>query len=174
MKLLITGGARSGKSEHALTLAESVQGDKDMYFVATAQPLDDEMKTRIENHQRRRGKHWKTVEEPVEVAETISRLNESKNVLLVDCLTLWTSNLQDRDENSFDDAVSKLTASITLFSGSLIFVTNEVGMGIVPADADTRLYRDRLGTVNRKVADVCSDVVLMVSGIAVNVKGESK
>lgn len=174
IKTLITGGARSGKSEQALTLAESVPGANAMYFIATAQPLDDEMKTRIENHKKQRGKHWKTIEEPVELGEAISRLSDPKNVLLIDCLTLWTSNLQGRDEKSFNDAVSKLAASITLFSGSLIIVTNEVGMGIVPADSTTRLYRDRLGTVNRIVAEACSEVVLMVSGIEVRIKGESK
>ncbi|MFQ5432329.1 MAG: bifunctional adenosylcobinamide kinase/adenosylcobinamide-phosphate guanylyltransferase [Nitrospinota bacterium] len=174
VKTLVTGGARSGKSEYALTLAESLPGDNAMYFVATAQALDDDMKTRIENHQKRRGNNWKTVEEPVELAETLSRLDDTKNLLLIDCLTLWTSNLQSRDENGFGDAVSKLAAGITLFSGSLIIVTNEVGMGIVPASADTRLYRDRLGAVNRSVAEACGDVVLMVSGIPIQIKGDGK
>jgi len=174
IKTVITGGAGSGKSEYALTLAESLPGDKAMYFIATAQALDDEMKSRIENHQKRRGKHWKTVEEPLELAETLSRLDDPQNVLLIDCLTLWTSNLQSRDENGFSGTVSNLAAGITLFSGSLIIVTNEVGMGIVPADADTRRYRDRLGAVNRTVAEACGDVVLMVSGIPVRVKGEDK
>lgn len=174
IKTLVTGGARSGKSEYALTLAESLPGDKAMYFVATAQALDDDMKSRIENHQKRRGKHWKTVEEPVELAETISSLSDPKNVLLVDCLTLWTSNIQSKDEDRFNDTITKLAASITLFSGSLIIVTNEVGMGIVPANADTRLFRDRLGAVNRIVAEACGDVVLMVSGIPVRIKGDGK
>ena len=166
--------ARSGKSEYALTLAESLPGDKAMYFIATAQALDNEMKLRIKNHQKRRGKHWKTVEEPVELAETLSRLDDPGNVLLVDCLTLWTSNLQGMDENGFSGIVSRLGAVITLFSGSLIIVTNEVGMGIVPADADTRLYRDRLGAVNRTAAEACNNVVLMVSGIPVRLKGEDR
>jgi len=174
LKTVITGGARSGKSEYALTLAESLPGENAKYFIATAQALDDDMKSRIENHQKQRGKHWKTVEEPVELAETLSRLDDPKNVLVLDCLTLWTSNLQGMDENGFNGIVSKLAAGITLFSGSLIIVTNEVGMGIVPADADTRRYRDRLGTVNRTVAEACGEVVLMVSGIPVRIKGESK
>jgi len=171
VKTLVTGGAGSGKSEYALTLAESLPGGKEMYFIATAQALDDDMKSRIENHRKQRGKHWKTVEEPVELAETLSRLDDPKNVLLLDCLTLWTSNLQSMDENGFSGIVSKLGAGITLFSGSLIIVTNEVGMGIVPADAGTRRYRDRLGAVNRTVAEACGDVVLMVSGIPVRLKG---
>ena len=174
IKTLVTGGARSGKSEYALLLAESLPSGNAMYFVATAQPLDDDMKTRIENHKKRRGKHWNTVEEPTLLAKTISSLSDSKNILLVDCLTLWTSNLLNKNGEDFNDALTQLASSIALFSGSLIFVTNEVGMGIIPMNADTRLFRDRLGTANRIVAEACVDVVLMVSGIAVRIKGEDK
>lgn len=172
-KTLITGGARSGKSEYALTLAESLESKSAMYFVATAEPLDEEMKLRIANHKKQRRKHWKTIEEPETIAEIITSLSDQNYVVLVDCLTLWTSNLLGNNENDFNDALTNLSTAVTLFSGSLIFVTNEVGMGIVPADAGTRLYRDRLGTVNRKVADACGDVLLMVSGIPLQVKGVS-
>lgn len=174
VKTLITGGARSGKSEYALTLAESLPGDGARYFIATAQALDDEMKARIENHKKRRGSRWETIEEPVGIVQVLSRLDDPGNTLLVDCLNLWTSNLQNQDDDSFKDAVSKLVSGVELFSGSLIVVTNEAGMGIVPADPNTRLFRDRLGTVNRRIAQACRNVVLMVSGIPVQIKGDGK
>lgn len=173
VKTLITGGAKSGKSAYALELAKNLHGKK--YFIATAQAMDDEMKRKIEKHKKERSEGWTTIEESVNIASVISKLSDAANVVVVDCLNLWTSNLLcETDEESFGELLKNLASSFSLFAGSIIGVTNEVGWGIVPANAQTRLFRERLGNVNRRVAACCTNVTLMVSGIPVSIKGEKK
>lgn len=172
MKLLVTGGAASGKSDYAIEVADSLTGGEH-YFIATAQPLDDEMKARIERHKKSRGSRWQTVEEPVDLAGALTGIDTDDSVVVVDCLNLWTSNLLEKNDSEFHEALSRLASVVALFNGSLIIVTNEVGMGIVPANPTTRLFRDRLGAVNREIAKVCKSVVLMVSGIPIQIKGEN-
>ncbi len=170
-KILITGGAKSGKSAYALELARNLSGKK--YFIATAQAMDDEMKRKIEKHKKERNDGWATIEEPTDIARAINELSDTANVVVVDCLNLWTSNLlEENGEERFGELLSGLASSFKLFAGSIIGVTNEVGWGIVPADAQTRLFRERLGNVNRRVAACCTNVTLMVSGIPVSIKGE--
>ena len=171
VKILVTGGAASGKSDYAIQAADSLPGQK-KYFIATAQPLDDEMKARIKRHKAKRAKNWQTVEEPIDLAGALTGVDTDGSVVIVDCLNLWTSNLLEKNDSEFHEALSKLASVVALFSGSLIAVTNEVGMGIVPADPTTRLFRDRLGAVNREIAKVCKSVVLMVSGIPIQIKGD--
>lgn len=161
------GGARSGKSRYAQGRAEAL-GLKRV-FVATAEAFDDEMHARISRHRADRGQGWETVEEPLDLARIITMRSAPDNVLLVDCLTLWTSNLilAERDRNS---ARSDLTAAIKQAEGSLILVANEVGYGIVPDNALARRFRDEAGLINQRVAEVVDEVQLVLAGLPMRVK----
>jgi adenosylcobinamide kinase / adenosylcobinamide-phosphate guanylyltransferase len=168
---LITGGARSGKSMQALKLALPYQRK---FFVATGEALDDEMTARIEFHRTTRPSAFKTVEEPVNVVAAIEKLGETADLVVIDCLTLWVSNLLQR--NGVDDGAvlgeaDKLAAALTEAAFASIVVTDEVGSGIVPTDhAESRRFRDLLGWTNQKVAAVADQVIMMVAGYPVKVK----
>ena len=170
--ILVTGGARSGKSRYSLESAEKFPGKK--YFLATAQPLDDEMRKRIKIHRAQRDGRWQTIEEPIEIARVVSELNMPDNVVLIDCLNLWVSNTLDETEERFGAMVDETVSAIGGFAGTLVMVTNEVGLGIVPAHPKTRIFRDRLGFLNQAVAQKCRQVVMMVSGIPLYIKGSSE
>lgn len=173
MKALITGGARSGKSAHALVLAELTAGKK--IFMATAEARDAEMRARIEKHKTERGAKWITVEEPLAVAEAVRAHGAAGNCIVVDCLTLWTSNLLEQtDDAAFARKADELADAVADVAAAVIVVTNEVGLGIVPADTLSRAYRDRLGLVNARLAAACGQVILMVAGLPLMVKGELK
>lgn len=174
MKLLVTGGARSGKSAFALNIAQnwSLKQNVKRFFVATAQALDDEMAERIKKHKEERPREWNCIEEPLELASTLKRLSDEANVVLVDCLGMWTSNNLKDDDDCFGKKVEELMEEIKNFKGSLALVSNEVGLGIVPADPGSRRFRDRLGTINREAASVCRQAALVVSGIPLWLKGE--
>lgn len=165
--LLVTGGARSGKSRYAQHWAESRSGA--LVFIATAQAFDTEMEDRIARHRCDRGPRWSTVEEPFDLAAAIDLHARPDAVVLVDCLTLWASNLilQDRDPYP---PLAELARAIGAARGPLALVTNEVGMGIVPDNSLGRSFRDVAGHVNQAVAAACESVVLMVSGIPVTIK----
>ncbi len=171
MKTLITGGARSGKSAHALMLAEQSAGPK--IFIATAEGRDDEMRRRIVKHKAERGPGWITVEEPVNVAEAVAVHGAAGNFIVVDCLTLWASNLLQQADNAvFARKADGLAAAVAGVAAAVIVVTNEVGLGIVPGDPVSRAYRDRLGLVNARMAAACGRVILMVAGLPVVIKGK--
>jgi adenosylcobinamide kinase/adenosylcobinamide-phosphate guanylyltransferase len=166
---LLTGGARSGKSTRALELAAPYARKA---FVATAEPFDDELRERIARHRAERDASYTTVEEPLDPAAAVRALAGSVDVAVVDCLTVWVANLlhhrgADRETYEELEALVALAASPPV---DLILVSNEVGMGIVPADAVSRRYRDLLGAVNRRVAAVADDVTLMVSGLPLSLK----
>lgn len=171
MRVLYTGGARSGKSARAQAVAERL-GPRRL-FIATAEGLDDDMRARIRRHQQDRGPGWVTVEEPLDPAAVITREAAHHDVLLLDCLTLWVSNLLCKDvaATAFDAAVAGLVTAVQACPVPLLLVTNEVGLGIVPADAFTRCYRDMLGRTNQALAAACDAVVLMISGLSLPVKG---
>jgi adenosylcobinamide kinase / adenosylcobinamide-phosphate guanylyltransferase len=171
-KILVTGGCRSGKSRYALNYANQHFSRK--LYLATAEVLDEEMAVRVEHHQKDRGPDWETCEEPVEVVEKISQYSGKVEVILLDCLTLWLSNLLIRwnDDLKVMDEIEKLTGAMETSLPSFILVSNEVGMGIVPADPLARRFRDLAGRANQRIAEVADRVVLMVSGIPVFVKGE--
>lgn len=172
-KVLVTGGQKSGKSRYALNLGETARGGRKI-FVATAQPLDGEMNTRIERHRKERGSRWHTIEEPVEVASLLRNAEYGDAVFLIDCLTLWTSNLLERlDESAFLQKTEDFSRAVAEFGGTVILVTNEVGLGVVPASPVTREYCDRLGLANQKMAEVCHGVVMLVAGVPVIIKGET-
>ena len=169
--VLITGGARSGKSDHALRLA-GAYGQR--AFIATAQPVDKEMRLRIAAHRRERDSSLFTVEEPIRVASALLSLPKEIEVTVIDCLTVWLGNLMHRfgkeiescpEMDAFLDAIKKSSCD-------LIVVTNEVGMGIVPPNRVARKFRDLAGRLNRQVATLASQVVFMACGLPIALKEE--
>jgi adenosylcobinamide kinase/adenosylcobinamide-phosphate guanylyltransferase len=170
--IFITGGCRSGKSRYALHYANQYFSKK--LFLATCEVLDEEMARRIENHKKGRGPEWQTIEEPVEIVDKIRKNGSDPEVILIDCLTLWLYNLLMRWDNDLRimDETEKLITIIKQSQTSFILVSNEVGMGIVPADPLSRRYRDLLGTMNQRVAEALDTVIFMVSGIPIILKGK--
>jgi adenosylcobinamide kinase / adenosylcobinamide-phosphate guanylyltransferase len=169
--MLVLGGVRSGKSSLALDMCNKMEGER--YFLATAQAFDDEMQYRIRRHQQERGNDWTTVEESVEIAQKIRELDSNKTIILVDCLTLWLSNLYmkyESDVNMVYEEIKTLVKSLSDLEGRVVLVSNEVGMGIVPENKLARMYRDASGTMNRKIADAAQKVVITFTGIPVALK----
>jgi len=169
--IFILGGARSGKSSFALSLA----GDRDkVTFVATALPLDEEMRLRIENHKKERPSHWKTIEEPIDLLSVIKRFTDT-GVIILDCLTIWVSNLLERYK---DEEILEMAEDIASYSRSIrsevIAISNEVGLGIVPEYPLGRRYRDLLGRVNQIFAKHSNKTFFMIAGIPLEVKNDSK
>lgn len=163
--IVVGGGSRSGKSRHALELARSK--GKRLGFIATAQAFDDEMRDRIRKHQHERSSDFVTFEEPFELARAIRTAALECDAIVVDCLTLWTSNLMLADRPV--DAES-LVAAIRATSALVILVTNEVGCGIVPDNALARQFRDVAGWLNQRVAEAADEVYWMVFGIPMKAK----
>ena len=166
----ITGGARSGKSAFAEKLAYGLSGKR--AYIATAQALDAEMAARIEKHRKDRGNTWDTFEEPLAVAELISKLNRTYDVVLLDCLTLWLSNVMAHSdgENAVLARSGELVTALKSFAGSCIVVTNEVGLGIVPDNPLARNFRDRAGMLNQLVAQAADEAYFTAAGIPVKIK----
>jgi adenosylcobinamide kinase/adenosylcobinamide-phosphate guanylyltransferase len=169
--IFITGGCRSGKSQYALDYANRHFSKK--IYLATCEALDDEMIQRVETHKRLRGPEWLTIEEPVEIIDRIKQYSDNAGVILLDCLTLWLSNLLLRGNNNLKmmEAIEGLIHSLRERRISVIIVSNEVGMGIVPADPLSRRFRDLSGMTNQKIAEVADTVIFMVSGMPVFLKG---
>jgi adenosylcobinamide kinase/adenosylcobinamide-phosphate guanylyltransferase len=175
---LITGGARSGKSAHALKLARAhpSAGASRRFFIATAQPTDLEMETRIAHHKEARGADFATIEEPLKLSETLKSLGGRADVVVLDCLTLWVSNMME--EHGMGDLVAIPAHNVGLFlieasalaealraaDFDTIVVTGEVGWGIVPENPVARQFRDLLGWTNQKIAEAADEVLLMVAG----------
>ena len=167
--LLVTGGARSGKSAYAEKRALTL-GSR-LLYVATAQPIDAEMARRIEKHRKRRADTWQTIEEPLEVPRVLQLYSDRLDCVLIDCITVWLSNLLlERGETRVEHQVELLANWIARVPTSLILVTNEVGSGIVPDNRLARQFRDLAGRTNQRLADLADEVVLMVSGIPVTIK----
>jgi adenosylcobinamide kinase/adenosylcobinamide-phosphate guanylyltransferase len=183
---LITGGAKSGKSDYALKLAESrsllpasakgeLSGLSGATFVATAEPFDDEMAERILRHREERADWFRTVEEPLRVSAWFS--TDKSRVVVLDCLATllgnWMHHRFVTDEASFSMAMEELCSATAAHPGQVMVVTNEVGMGLVPADFESRRYRDWLGRLNAAMASVAEEVVLLVAGVPLVVKSRS-
>lgn len=167
MIVFVTGGARSGKSSFVLSLASKLPGKK--AFIATAEPLDEEMRGRIERHKKERNAaSWKTFEEPNSAAERLEKL-KGYDAVVLDCLTLWLSNVLRRGKGVKSE-IKKLLSAIKSFDKNLYIVSNEVGMGIVPDNAAAREFRDLSGRLNREVARAADEVYIIVSGMPVKVK----
>jgi adenosylcobinamide kinase/adenosylcobinamide-phosphate guanylyltransferase len=183
--VLILGGARSGKSTFAERLA--LNSGRRVAFIATATASDEDMRNRISRHQAARPVDWMTIEEPLHLSDAVRKASEVADVLLLDCMTVWLSNwlfAQDTGEPMDASTISShhydavlhviddlLRVVTTLGPGkTLLVVTNEVGLGIVPAYTLGRVYRDLLGLVNQRIAAVASPVYLMVAGLGVDIK----
>jgi adenosylcobinamide kinase/adenosylcobinamide-phosphate guanylyltransferase len=163
---LVLGGARSGKSAHAESLVSSMAGDP--VYVATAEAYDAEMEARIAAHRGRRGEAWTTVEAPFDLVEAV--LGAAGKPVLVDCLTLWLSNLlgADRDIAAETD---RLIAALRDAASPVVLVSNEVGLGIVPENALARTFRDLQGELNQAVAAAADRVVFVAAGLPLVLKG---
>lgn len=166
---LILGGARSGKSAFAESVAEATGLEK--VYVATGEAHDAEMSERIAQHKAlRRGKGWITIEEPLDIAAVIEGRSASNRVLLVDCLTLWLTNLMAANR-VIDGECSTLCSVLAATPGPVIFVSNEIGMGIVPDNAMAREFRDHAGRLHQQIATVCGQVYLVAAGLPLKLKG---
>jgi adenosylcobinamide kinase / adenosylcobinamide-phosphate guanylyltransferase len=171
---LVLGGCRSGKSLYALEFAEKNHAGENNLFLATCVPHDEEMKDRVHRHQDERGSQWQALEVPVDIAGAIREHGAGADVILVDCLTLWVSNLFMESED-YDRTLSyalDLQEALKDAACPVILVSNELGMGIVPENALARRYRDAVGGVNQAVAKCAHRVILTVAGIPMTVKGE--
>lgn len=167
-RILILGGARSGKSRYALELGESLGEDR--VFVATAQGFDEGMRERIDRHRADRDSSWRTVEEAVEVWDVIGSECGEGRVVVLDCLTLWLNNLM-LEERDVEADIERLVESLEGVDGDVILVSNEIGLGLVPDTDLGREFRDLHGRMNQRVAAVCDRVLFMVAGLPVGVKG---
>ena len=170
--VLILGGVRSGKSRYAQQLAQ--RADR-VTFVATAERRDDEeMQRKIERHRAERPSHWKTIEEPLHLAQIVRSAGTGCDVLLIDCLTLLASNLLEahgEDVAQAQSQIDDLCAALQSASCTVILVSNEVGSGVVPAYVLGRRFRDLVGEINQRIAAVADSVLLMVAGLPLALKG---
>jgi adenosylcobinamide kinase/adenosylcobinamide-phosphate guanylyltransferase len=171
-QVFVIGGCRSGKSNHALDLAEKMTANERI-FIATCVPQDGEMRQRVAKHQQNRSQSWKTIEAPLHLPQAIMDNARAESVVLVDCLTLWINNLLMENESApgVEDQISRLEQAVQSADGPVIMVSNEVGTGIVPENPLARVYRDLVGSVNQAVAGSADRVVWVVAGIPVTIKG---
>ena len=161
--VLVLGGARSGKSAYAQGLTESAAPER--FYLATAEAGDAEMAARVACHQARRGSGWTTVEEPLALVETLRAVaRPGRRAVLVDCLTLWLTNLMSAGRD-VEAEISRLAAAIGPLEGPVVFVSNEVGLGLVPETKLGRDFRDWQGRVNREVGRACDAVVFVAAGL---------
>jgi adenosylcobinamide kinase / adenosylcobinamide-phosphate guanylyltransferase len=165
---LVLGGARSGKSRYAESLIAACPPP--WVYVATGEPRDDEMRARIAEHRARRGREWRTVEAPRDLVGALEK-NAIGGAVLVDCLTLWLSNLMLADAD-IEAETTRLETALARVARPVVLVSNEVGLGIVPDNALARRFRDAQGRLNQRIAARASRVVLMVAGLPLVVKGD--
>ena len=173
--MLIIGGARSGKSRFALDICSQSRNCRNRIFMATARCQDIEMEDRILRHQKERGREWTTVEEPLSVAEKIREIDRPDTIILVDCLTLWLSNLfmeYGENQDMIEKEITGLEKELAHVNGNVVLVTNEVGSGIVPQNSLARRYRDISGFANQRIAAVSNKVVQVVAGLPILLKDE--
>jgi adenosylcobinamide kinase/adenosylcobinamide-phosphate guanylyltransferase len=170
MRELILGGARSGKS--ALAEQRAAESGLEVVYIATAEARDAEMGERIAHHRARRPGHWLSIEEPRQLAATLRQQAAAHRCLLVDCLTLWLSNLLAAGEAVFAEEREALLAQLTSLPGQLILVSNEVGLGIVPMGELTRRFCDESGRLHQAVAARCERVTFVTAGLPMILKGE--
>lgn len=172
---LVLGGARSGKTRYAQRLGD---GLKSVVFIATAQAGDEEMRGKIARHQEERPQHWCTVEEPLDLAAAITRHARGVDLVIVDCLTLYASNLliameqltPEQGRSATEQQVDHLCRALRVAACPIVLVSNEVGSGIVPAYPLGRRYRELLGGINQRIAELADEVVLLVAGLPLTLK----
>ena len=170
--IFITGGARSGKSSFAVAEASRINGRK--AYIATAEALDEEMRQRIENHKRQRGDEWDTYEEPIRIADVIKKTEGKYSVIVIDCLTLWLSNVMNSGLDIKAEIECLISSLLTPYSSLMYIVSNEVGMGIVPENEMARKFRDMAGILNQKIAEVSDRVYMVIAGIPIKIKDKEK
>ena len=171
MHTLILGGARSGKSRYAEALAQ--RGGQEVVYIATAAAGDGEMAERIAQHQSSRPAAWLTIEEPTSLIEVLSAQAAAGKVILVDCLTLWVTNLLcHADSELFEQETNALLEQVSELPGQIIFVSNEVGKGVVPIGELSRRFVDKAGRLHQRLAEKVGSVVLIVAGLPLALKGE--
>lgn len=166
--ILVFGGARSGKSRYAEERCAAEPGGK--IYLATAEAGDEEMQARIRLHQERRGAEWLLLEEPLELVAALESNAAAGHTILVDCITLWLSNLMHAGHDVAGE-VGKLGDLLPSLAGTTVLVSNEVGLGIVPDNALARAFRDEAGLANQLLADMCNEVVFTVAGLPMWLKG---
>jgi adenosylcobinamide kinase/adenosylcobinamide-phosphate guanylyltransferase len=174
--VLVLGGARSGKSSFAQQLA--ARSDSKVLFLATAEASDDEMVKRIAKHKQSRPAAWVTIEEPLRMASTLMKENQSYDLAIVDCLTVWLGNMMfhntDVSEEKIMQEVSAVLRSYKNGSCSYILISGELGLGVVPENPMGRLFRDIHGRMNQEIAQEADKVFLMIAGIPLEIKGISE
>ena len=172
-KIFVLGGCRSGKSGYALETAQKFSGNKKKVFIATCIPHDDEMKLRVARHQQERSGLWVTMEAPIHLPEAVIEADRKTDVVVVDCLTLWISNLmlEIDDDRKILACLPDLTRALKSADCPVVLVSNEVGTGIVPENQLSRRFRGLVGSTNQAVAGQADRVVWMVAGIPVGIKG---
>ena len=163
---LVLGGARSGKTRHALAIADR---QPKRVYVATAEAWDDEMRERISLHQAERDETWTTIEEPLDLPLAIRHSDAPNQAIVIDCLTLWLSNLMGAERN-LEDETTRLLRTIPDRRSVIVFVSNEVGLGIVPENALARAFRDAQGRLNQQIAAVVDHVDFVAAGLPLNLK----
>lgn len=166
MKHLLLGGARSGKSRHAETLALSA--GQQCFYIATGWAGDGEMAERIALHQQQRDKRWHLVEEPIHLGRALRELDKPDHTVLIDCLTLWLSN--GLHQQIWSEQKQAFLSVLSEFTGDVYLVSNEVGSGIVPLGELSRTFADEAGRLNQAVAQVCDEVTLVVAGLPLKLK----
>jgi adenosylcobinamide kinase / adenosylcobinamide-phosphate guanylyltransferase len=166
--ILVLGGARSGKSAFAERLIDETGLEK--AYLATGQAFDDEMKRRVGTHQNRRGPEWKLIEEPIDIAAALAKICDSKTAVLLDCLTLWVTNLMMVEKNVLSEC-DMLTKALRSLAGTIVLVSNEVGQGIVPDNAMARAFRDYAGLLHQKIAGIADEVYFVTAGLPQKLKG---
>jgi len=166
---LILGGARSGKSRHAEKIAMAT--NKELTYIATSKILDEEMKQRVARHKKDRAlSNWATIEEPISLAKTLKQWASPERIILVDCLTMWLTNLLLEETSILEKETNAFLDCINNLSGDVIFVSNEVGMGIIPVGELTRQFVDETGRLHQELAQRVENVILMVAGLPHKIK----
>jgi len=170
---LVLGGARSGKTRHGMMLAEQYrQFGLRTFYVATAEAHDEEMQDRIDRHKQERDALWTTIDAPLKLAAAIDEHSNAETCLLIDCLTLWATNLMLGNKD-IDGETAALANRLKDASGPVILVSNEVGLGIVPDNALARRFRDIAGRLNQDIAAIADRVILVTAGLPMVLKGSS-
>lgn len=178
MKTLILGGVRSGKSRYAeqLAIQSAQQLDAKLIYIATSFPQDEEMQQRVEEHQTQRklsGKDWITIEETLYLADALKAQDKPKTIILIDCLTLWVTNLLcHQDKNLLDTETHKLLRLLPKLNATVFFVSNETGLGVVPMDKLSRQFLEKMGLFHQQLAKLCDSVDFVVAGLPMCIKGK--
>ena len=171
MRELILGGVKSGKSQFAENRALNYQ--LPVTYIATATAEDHAMQERINQHKKQRPAGWNVIEEPIKLAQTLNQLKDDKQCVLIDCLTLWMTNLLIKAESQLSSEIEQLLQSISIYPHPLIMVSNETNMGILPMDSLTRRYCDEIGKLHQQLGQCCERVTLVVAGLPMQIKGDA-